>query len=62
MCGQSARRHTSSDPMVINPMPSCPPDGLAWCPVCVGHLAEVLGLLGEVAASLAAYDPALGAL
>ena len=53
-CGQSATRHQHSEPVIIDPMPSSPPEGLKWCPACVGHLAELLGVLGEVAAGLAA--------
>lgn len=52
-CGQSATSHTNSEPVIIDPMPAVPPDGLAWCPACIGHLAEVLGLLGDVARRLA---------
>lgn len=59
LCGQSARRHRNSDPVVIDPLPPRPPDGLSWCPKCVGHLAENLGLLDEVAARLAAHDPSM---
>lgn len=59
-CGQSAGTHRNSEPVIISPLPDRPPEGLAWCPACVGHLAEYYGLLGEVAASLAAYDPGLG--
>lgn len=55
LCGQSAGRHTDSPAVIISPLPDRPPDGLLWCPKCIGHLAERLGLLGEVAASLAAY-------
>lgn len=59
-CGTSAGRHRNSEAMVISPLPDRPPDGLRWCASCIGHLAEHYGLLGEVAASLAAYDPELG--
>jgi hypothetical protein len=60
-CGQQVWAVTHSDPVILSPMPARPPEGLEWCPKCVGHLAELLGLLGEIAASLAAYDPALTA-
>ena len=53
-CGQSAQQHTNSEPVVFDPMPAEPPEGLRWCPACIGHLAEQLGVLGEVAARLAA--------
>lgn len=58
-CGQGAGSHQHSGPAVLDPMPARPPDGLEWCPKCIGHLAEWYGLLDEVAASLAAYDPGL---
>ena len=58
-CGTSAGRHRNSDAVVISPLPGRPPDGLRWCASCTGHLAEHYGLLAEVAASLAAYDPEL---
>ena len=57
-CGQGAGTHQHSEP-VTGPLPLRPPRGLAWCPKCIGHLAEWYGLLDEVAASLAAYDPGL---
>lgn len=58
-CGQGAQQHTNSEPVIFDPMPAKPPEGLAWCPKCIGHLAEMLGLLGTVAEHLAAYDPDL---
>ena len=58
-CGQSATQHTNSEPVILDPMPSSPPEGLSWCPACVGHLAGQLGLLDDIAESLAAYDPEL---
>ena len=61
MCGQAAWKCQNSDPEIITPLPSRPPDGLAWCPACIGRQAEVLGLLDEIAASVAAYDPELTA-
>jgi hypothetical protein len=58
LCGQSATQHRHSDPVIIDPMPAEPPEGLSWCPMCIGHLAEQLGVLGEVAAGLAAMGGA----
>lgn len=58
-CGQGVNQHQHSEPVILDPLPSRPPEGLAWCPKCVGHLAEWYGLLDEVADSLAAYDPEL---
>lgn len=48
LCGTSATRHQNSEPVVRN-VPHPLPEGLAWCPACIGHLAERLGRLGEVA-------------
>jgi hypothetical protein len=59
LCGQSAGQHRNSGPVIIDPLPARPPEGLLWCPKCIGHLAERLGLLDEIAASLAAYGPSL---
>lgn len=53
-CGQSATPHKNSGPVIFDPMPEKPPEGLKWCPQCIGHLAEQLGVLGDVAARLAA--------
>jgi hypothetical protein len=52
-CGQSAQPHANSEPVIFDPMPTEPPEGLRWCPQCIGHLAEVLGQLGDMAARLA---------
>jgi hypothetical protein len=59
LCGQAAWDCRNSDAVVLSPMPARPPEGLAWCPACVGKQAELLGLLDEIAASVAAYDPEL---
>jgi hypothetical protein len=59
LCGQSATQHTHSEPVIFDPMPPVPPEGLSWCPKCIGHLAERYGLLGVIAESLAAWDPDL---
>ena len=55
MCGQAAWNCTHSEAVILDPLPDRPPEGLAWCPKCVGHLAERLGLLEEIGSSLAAY-------
>lgn len=57
MCGQGVWPTTNSVPVVLDPMPTVPPDGLAWCPRCLGFLAEHLGVLDDLAAQLAALDP-----
>lgn len=51
--GQGAGLHRNSEPVIIDPLPAQAPVGLKWCPMCVGHLAEELGMLDEVAARLA---------
>ena len=57
-CGQQVWAVTHSDPVILDPMPARPPEGLSWCPKCIGQLAELLGLLGEIAAQLAAAGSA----
>lgn len=47
-CGQLGGRHTRSEP-IIRDAPHPLPDGLRWCPDCIGHLAEQLGRLDDVA-------------
>lgn len=59
LCGGHAWPVTNSESVIISPLPDRPPEGLAWCPACIGKQAELLGLLEEIAASVAAYDPAL---
>lgn len=54
LCGQAMWSGSRSGPVIYNPMPATPPNGLAWCPLCVGRLAERLGVLAEIASSLAA--------
>lgn len=58
-CGQSAWPHHRSEPVILDPAPLSPPAGLSWCPSCIGHLAEHLGLLDDVAGEVVSYDPGL---
>ena len=58
-CGQSAWPHRKSVPVILDPAPMFPPAGLKWCPACIGHLAERLGLLDDVAGEVVSYDPGL---
>lgn len=53
-CGTAGWGVRRSEPVILDPMPSVPPPGLSWCPACVGRLAERAGVLGRVAAGLAA--------
>lgn len=52
LCGQHAWSVTRSNPVIISPLPARPPEGLKWCPKCIGHLAELLGLLDDVAGAV----------
>jgi hypothetical protein len=54
LCGTGAGQHQLSNPVILDPMPAVPPAGLAWCPPCVGQLAERAGQIAAVAALLAA--------
>ena len=53
MCGQAVRKVTNATPVVLDPMPLQPPDGLAWCPHCLGRLAEHLDALRWLGEQLA---------
>lgn len=53
LCGTAGWGVTRSEPIVLDPMPAAPPDGLTWCPACVGRLAELRGVLAGWAAELA---------
>jgi hypothetical protein len=53
MCGQAVRKVTHATPVVLDPMPLQPPDGLAWCPHCLGRLAEALDALRWLGEQLA---------
>lgn len=53
LCGAHARGVTNSPP-IIREAPHPLPEGLRWCPACIGHLAEQSGRLGEVARLLGA--------
>ena len=52
-CGTHGWAVRDSPPVVLDPMPATPPDGLTWCPRCVGLAAETVGLLEALAARLA---------
>lgn len=54
LCGQHAWAVQHSESVIISPLPAVPPEGLTWCPACVGKQAELSGLLAEFAARLAA--------
>ncbi len=54
LCGQPAWTTTKAPVVIVDPMPAVPPEGLRWCPLCIGHLADRCGRIEEVAATLAA--------
>ena len=47
-CGQGAGDHRDST-AIVRDTPHVLPEGLAWCPHCIGRAAEHLGRLEEVA-------------
>ncbi|KOX33383.1 hypothetical protein ADL06_09590 [Streptomyces sp. NRRL F-6491] len=53
-CGTAGWPVTNSPVIVLDPMPPAPPEGLSWCPPCIGRAAERAGLLLGFAALLAA--------
>ncbi|MGW7197249.1 hypothetical protein [Streptomyces chryseus] len=53
LCGAAGWAHRTSNAVIIDPMPTAPPEGLEWCPACVGRAAEELGTLRWFAAALA---------
>lgn len=53
-CGTGGSNVTNSPVMILDPMPATPPDGLTWCPPCVGKAAARAGQLDVWAAQLAA--------
>lgn len=55
-CGQHARDVTNSRLVPV----ARPPQGLAWCPGCIGYAADHLGQL-EIIGSLLLTVPATGA-
>jgi len=56
LCGVHGWDVTQSETVVIDPMPEQVPDGLDWCPTCIGWLADCLGQLDRVAAELARWS------
>lgn len=53
LCGAAGWGHTHSPPVVIEPIPATPPDGLSWCRSCVGHAADLVGMLDRFATTVA---------
>lgn len=56
LCGTAGWGVTQSPAVILDPLPTTPPDGLTWCRSCVGHAADVLGQLDHVARLLAGLN------
>lgn len=56
LCGNPGWGVTNSPPVVIDPLPLKPPDGLSWCRSCVGHAAALVGQLDAFARIVATLD------
>lgn len=60
LCGTPGWGVTNSPPVIIDPMPVAPPDGLEWCRSCIGHAAGLIGQLDAFARSIAALTAPQG--
>lgn len=58
LCGVHGWDVTRSTTVIFDELPQCAPDGLGWCPTCVGRHADTLGLLDSFGARLTAADRA----
>jgi hypothetical protein len=56
LCGAAGWGHTNPPPVVIDPLPVQPPEGLEWCRSCVGHAADLVGALAGFARMIAGLD------
>jgi hypothetical protein len=54
LCGAPGWGHINSPPIVLDPMPAAPLDGLTWCRACVGHATDLVGQLNAVARMISA--------
>ncbi|MET9222409.1 hypothetical protein ABZX65_27095 [Streptomyces sp. NPDC003300] len=54
LCGAAGWGHTHSPPVVIDPLPVDPPEGLTWCRSRVGYAADQVGQLAAFARLIAA--------
>jgi len=51
-CGVHGWSVRDSVPIILDPPPETPPDGLSWCGACVGRAAEKTGQLDQFAREL----------
>lgn len=56
LCGAAGWGHTNSPPILIDPLPLKPPDGLDWCRSCIGHAAAIVGQLDAFARIVATLN------
>lgn len=56
LCGAAGWGHTNSPPVILDPLPMKPPDGLTWCRSCIGHAAALVGQLDAFARIVATLD------
>lgn len=54
LCGAPGWGVTNSPPVIVDPLPAQPPDGLEWCRSCIGHAADLVGQLNGFARIIAA--------
>lgn len=54
-CGIQSGEVTRSAAVWLDPMPDVLPEGMSWCPACIGRLADHIGQLDRVGAFLARY-------
>jgi hypothetical protein len=52
LCSLQAWDVTDSRAVMLDPMPAAAPEGLRWCPRCVGLLAQRMGRLDLIVAEL----------
>lgn len=56
LCGAAGWGVTNSPPVILDPLPVDPPEGLTWCRSCVGHAADHVGQLNAFARLIAGLD------
>jgi hypothetical protein len=56
LCGTPGWGVTNSPPVILDTLPTDPPDGLEWCRSCVGHAADLVGQLLVFARLIAERD------
>ncbi|MFD9568074.1 hypothetical protein [Streptomyces sp. NPDC059994] len=57
LCGAPGWGVTHSPPVILDPLPATPPAGLDWCRACIGHAADLVGQIDQVASTVARLQP-----